>query len=71
MTALMNERNQISNGIAKKEFENSLERIYEQVLWMDQKLTIKINSEISDEFQHQQNELRYLEVLIESIKKPV
>lgn len=70
MTAVMKGRNQIPNGVPKKEFENSLERIYEQVQWMDQKITMKINGEISEEFQHQQNELRYLEILIESIKKP-
>lgn len=71
MTAVIRETNQIPRGVPKKDFEKSLERIYEQVRWMDQKLTIKINGSISEQFQYQQNELRYLEILIESMKKTV
>lgn len=71
MTVAIKKINQIQDGVPKNDFEKSLQRISDQVRSMDQKLTMRIENNIWESFQNQQNEIRYIEMMIERIREPV
>ncbi|HLR66291.1 hypothetical protein [Virgibacillus alimentarius] len=68
MTFAVNENDQMQNGVPKTEFEKSLQHISEQVRLMDQQLTIKVENNILLHFQHQQNEIHFIEMMVERMK---
>lgn len=57
------------NGVNKREVEILLQRISEQVRWIDQKITMKIDNEIWQNFQSQQNEINFTKSIINQAKK--
>lgn len=57
------------NGGQKKDFEASLQHISDQVRWMDQKLTMKVDNEIWQSFQNQQNEINYTQSIIKRVQR--
>ncbi|PAV29463.1 hypothetical protein CIL05_11395 [Virgibacillus profundi] len=59
--------NHSSGGVDKKNFEDSLQRISDQVRWIDQKLTMKIDNEVWQNFQDHQNEIRYTKSIIKNV----
>lgn len=57
------------NGVNKKEFEASLQKISDQLRWIDQKLTMKVDNEIWQSFQNQQNVINYTQSIIKKAQK--
>lgn len=44
---------QLNTGVKKAEIEASLQYISDQIRWIEQKLTIKVEKEIYKSYQHQ------------------
>jgi hypothetical protein len=56
-------------GVKKSSAEASFQRILDQIRIMDQKLTMKIDSEIWHSYQVQQNKIHYTRVMIDRVSK--
>lgn len=56
-------------SINKKEFEVSLQQVSDQIRWIDQKLTMKVDNEIWQSFQDQQNEINFTKSIINRARK--
>jgi hypothetical protein len=57
-----------SNGLEKKKAEASFQQLLDQIRIMDQKLTMKIDSEIWHKYQDQQNKIYFTKTMIERTK---
>lgn len=54
MSAIMEEIAVLNSGVNKRDFEASLEHVSNQIRWIEQKLTMKVDNEIWQSFQNQQ-----------------
>ncbi|MFA1820747.1 hypothetical protein ACDX78_11270 [Virgibacillus oceani] len=54
-----------SSGLEKRAAEASLQQLLDQIRIMDQKLTMKIDSEIWNKYQDQQNKIYYTKTIID------
>ncbi|MBP1969574.1 hypothetical protein J2Z83_001681 [Virgibacillus natechei] len=61
------ERTKRCDGAKKKDFEDSMQRITDQVRWIDQKLTMKVDKKISQGFQNNQQEISNTKSLIKKM----
>lgn len=57
----------ISSGLEKKTAESYFQQLLDQVRMMDQKLTMKIDSEIWHQYQVQQNKIYYTKTMVDRI----
>lgn len=55
------------DGAIKKDFEDSMQRITDEVRWIDQKLTMKVDKKISQGFQNNQQEINSTKSLIQKM----
>lgn len=52
------------NGVTKEDVEVSVERLLDQIRRIDQKLRMKVENEISHNFQQQQHEILAIETIL-------
>ncbi|WP_099158325.1 hypothetical protein [Virgibacillus ndiopensis] len=55
-------------GIEKKEFADSLQRISDQLRWIDQKLQMKVENKITDSFYEQQHSIKRVQLISNQLK---
>lgn len=53
-----------NSGADRKSVELSLQQLSDQVRWLDQKLMMKVENEISDQFQDRMNEMNALKTTL-------
>ena len=56
------------SGVNKQEFEASLERISDQVRWMDQELALQVDNAIWNGFQNQENEINDAKAFVKNVR---
>ncbi|MBM7598394.1 hypothetical protein JOC34_000751 [Virgibacillus halotolerans] len=56
------------SGVNKQEFEASLERISDQVRWMDQELALQVDNAIWNGFQNQENEISDAKAFVKNVR---
>ncbi|MBT2214230.1 hypothetical protein F3157_09775 [Virgibacillus dakarensis] len=57
-----------NNGMDRQTFANSLQQISDQLRWVDQKLTMKVDNEIVDAFYSQQKKINKIQANINHVK---
>ncbi|WP_188453896.1 hypothetical protein [Virgibacillus oceani] len=55
-------------GVEKKEFAESLQRISDQLRWIDQKLQMKVENKIADTFYEQQHSIKRVQLISSKLK---
>ncbi|GAA0423231.1 MAG: hypothetical protein ACQEWU_15445 [Bacillota bacterium] len=55
-------------GADRKSVELSLQQLSDQVRWLDQKLMMKVENEISDQFQDRMNEMNALKTTLKRVE---
>ncbi|WP_164218884.1 hypothetical protein [Virgibacillus sp. YIM 98842] len=56
-----------NNGLEKKRAVASFQELLDQIRIMDQKLTMKVDSEIWHKYQDQQNKIYYTKAMIDRV----
>ncbi|WBX79294.1 hypothetical protein PD280_16330 [Virgibacillus salarius] len=59
---------QLIQGADRKSVELSLQQLSDQVRWLDQKLMMKVENEISDQFQDRMNEMNALKTTLKRVE---
>lgn len=68
MAVTIEEVDAVKSGINKQDFESSLQRVSDQIRWIDQQLTLKVNNEIRNSFQNQKNDISDTKAYINNVR---
>lgn len=64
MSVVMEESAIPQTGVNKQEFEATLKHVSDQVRWIDQQLTMRVDNEVWQSFRNQHNEMNDTQALI-------
>ena len=67
MAVAAKEIEDFDQGMGKKDFEDALQRISDQIRLIDQSLTIKVDNEVWQNFRNHQHEIMYTKLMVNNM----